>query len=452
MSPPITDRLAGILGTDAVVSTQQLEPYAIDGVVPQSVVAPVSRQALAEVMRWASEEEHALFLTGGRTQMTVGNVPHKVDVVVDIRRVHRVLDHQPADLTATFEAGITLGAVREELAGRGQFLPIEAPLADQATLGGILAANSSGPLRTSYGLPRDWLIGTTVVNVHGEEIKSGGKVVKNVTGYDLNKLYVGSFGTLGAIVEATFKLSPLPQASAVVLASFESINTAITAGQHLLGQVFTPQGIQVLDMPSALRMPNYPGLRANIPDQATLTPAVLFGFFAGRPSAVRRRVTETTKLLGEKRASQVESLENDAAWSMLKSLTDFGWEDGTLPYLSLKLNVPASSVIQVVDRSLAPTPEGPVPGLVADLGFGNMRLFWWRETAEDDMVLDAVARIRAIARSVGGSAVVEHCPLSIKAGIDVWGEPPQGFAVMRSIKQRFDPQNILSPGRFVGGL
>jgi glycolate oxidase FAD binding subunit len=137
---------------------------------------------------------------------------------------------------------------------------------------------------------------------------------------------------------------------------------------------------------------------------------------------------------------------------MLKSLTDFGWEDGTSPYLSLKLNVPASSVAQVVDQSLAPTPEGPIPGLVADLGFGNMRLFWWRETAEDDMVLDAVARIRAIARSVGGSAVVEHCPLSIKAGIDVWGDPPQGFDVMRSIKQRFDPQNILSPGRFVGGL
>ena len=234
--------LAQSLGRDGIVPEERLGDYSVDGVVPRLAVCPTQRHEIAGIVGWAAEEGLAIVPRGGGTQIELGNVPVRYDVALDLSRFNRVVDYQPADLTATVEAGITLAGLQRRLESGGKTLPLEAPLSGSATIGGILATGASGPMRASYGLPRDWLIGISVVGGPGVETKSGGKVVKNVTGYDLGKLYTGSMGTLGIIVDATFKLNPLPQRLQALTAGFPSMASAIEAANGLSGQVYAPPG------------------------------------------------------------------------------------------------------------------------------------------------------------------------------------------------------------------
>ena len=338
--------------------------------------------------------------------------------------------------------------MQRELAGGGKFVPVESPLAERATVGGILAANSSGPLRYAYGLPRDWLIGVSVIGGDGGESKAGGRVVKNVTGYDLNKLYIGSLGTLGVIVEATFKLAPLPETVAALMASFPTLAAGITAGRSLIGQVYAPQGVQVVNRMAARRL----GL-----DGANPAAAYGLAFFAGRPRAVARRREESARLLRNAGAVSVDAGEAADGQSLLQRLTDLGWDGETRPALGLKVNLPPAKVGEWAAYIESQHP-GSDWGIVADVGFGTVQLLWWGEVAADtaavDVAIAEIAELRERARALGGTVVVEHCPLAVKAELDVWGGGAgmEGeLAIMRRIKDSFDPAGILNPGRFMGG-
>ena len=457
MTSSLSQRLADLVGVDAVLPQEELAEHAIDGVVPEAAVAPPDRRAVAEIMAWASEQRVSVFPRGGGTQWALGNVPDSVGIVLDLSRQTRVLDYQPADLTATVEAGVTLHRAQRELAPGGKFLPLESPVAERSTIGGILAANSTGPLRHTYGQPRDWLIGIAVVGADGVETKAGGKVVKNVTGYDLNKLYTGSLGTLGIIVEATFKLSPLQMDRGTVVAGFPSLREGIIAGAGLLQQVFAPQAIQIVDGQVVRRLTENGISGAGPLGNTDAGSALALAFFSGRPRAVKRRMEESTRLLSASGASEVAGLDEAQGHPLLKGLTDLGWSEDTRPYLGIKVTVPPSSMAGIVSEChRQDAPFGFSPGVVADPGFGSVRLLWWaepvRDVIEDSVVLETIVRTRKQAREVGGSAVVEHCPLALKKQIDVWGEQPQGLEIMRRIKQEFDPLGILSPGRFVGKI
>lgn len=448
-------RLADLLGSDAVVSTQQLERYAVDGLVPQAVVQPADRNAVSQVLRWASAQRQAVAPRGGGTQLCLGNVPSRMDLVLDLSRCNRLLDYQPADMTATVEAGMTLEALQRELAQGEKFVPLEAPLPERSTIGGILAANASGPLRSTYGLARDWLIGIGVVSAEGVETKAGGKVVKNVTGYDLNKLYTGSLGTLGVIVEATFKLSPLPPAWGALLAAFPSMREAIASARDLLGGSGAPQGMAVINGLVAQRLDksgnalSFAGLGN---DQV-----LAIAFYSGRSRAVERRLSEGMQWLREKGAAQAEPLDSAGCHRLLRALTDLGWTAATAPNLGLQVNVLPSAVGDVSAWSLEPDALGlGEMGVIADVAFGRVHLLWWTEGANqgpaDSAVMAAVHSVRDLARALKGWMLVEHCPLAVKRRIDVWGEAPSGMEVMRRIKEQFDPLGILNPGRLVGRL
>ncbi len=454
MAESIQDKLAGFLDGDAIVPPEQLDRYALDGSVPRAVVRPAGRQAVAEFLRWASLEVVSVFPWGGGTQAALGNVPSRVDVVLDLSRCVRILDYQPADLTATVEAGVTLQGLQQELERGGEFLPVEAPLAERATLGGILAANATGPLRASYGLPRDWLIGIGVVSAEGVESKAGGKVVKNVTGYDLNKLYSGSMGTLAIIVEATFKLSPLPADTGTLVAAFSSMPEGIEAGRRLLRQTASAQAVQVVEGQAGHHLGGEPGGRFT--ESLTVGGAATLAFFSGRPAAVRRRIEEGTRLLREAGATEVARLDHGEGRQLLRRLADLGWSVETQPYLGIKLSVPPAAVAQVAAGCRQDSSLGFPPGVVADPGFGTVQLFWWADSIsswlDESLVLGTIARIRDLARKAGGATVVEHCPLPLKKRIDIWGDSPQGMELMRRVKQKFDPLGILNPGRFVGKI
>ena len=279
-----------------------LGDYAIDGQAPDAVVRPQDRQQVAEVVRWARQGNVALFPRGGGVHVPLGNPPGKRGVVLDLSRCNRILDFQPSDLTATVEAGVTLDALQQHVAGGGKFLPLESPLVRHAaTIGGILAANATGPLRSSVGLPREWLIGIGVVNAQGLETKAGGKVVKNVTGYDLDKLYTGSLGTLGIIIEATFKLAPLAAESGGLMAVLPSMQAGVDAGSLLVkagvrasrdASIESRVGTRRLSQ-SVKRQASLAGLQLR--REVAQGECMALALFTGRASAVRRKLKRSRR-------------------------------------------------------------------------------------------------------------------------------------------------------------
>ena len=449
-------QLTALVGADAVLrpdtpeGAAALAGYVVDGVLPLAVARPSERAGIAAVLRWAAAHDVAVLPRGGGVHSGLGNPPRRAGIVLDLSRCNRVLDYQPADLTATVEGGITLAGMQRELAGGGKFVPLESPLPERATIGGILAANVSGPLRYAYGLPRDWLIGISVLDAEGIETKAGGQVVKNVTGYDLNKLYIGSLGTLGVIAAATFKLAPWPETWSALTAAYATLDSGIAAGRALMAQLYAPQGMAVVNRPAAGRL----GLDVT-------GPAAAYGlaFFAGRPRAVGRRREESGQLLREAGAISVEAGDAAESQTLLRRLTDLGGTEDTRPSLLLKVNLPPAAVGEFVAAITALDSEDSW-GIVADVGFGVVQLLRWGElVAEEDAALAAtlaaIAAIRERARALGGTAVVEHGPLAVKERMDVWDGGAAGGperAIMRRIKANFDPAGRLNPGRFMGRL
>ena len=282
------EQLTDLVGPAGVAGAEALPGYAIDGQTPRAAVQPADRAAVSSVMEWAAAQDAAVAPRGGGTMSGLGNVPARLDLALDLRKCSRVLDFQPDDLTVTVEAGMTLDVLHAALAQGRKYLPLEAPHPARATIGGILSTNFTGPRRFAYGLPRDWLIGIAVVSPGGGESKAGGRVVKNVTGYDLNKLYTGALGTLGVIVEASFKLTPVPRYSKALIACFQSASgtadAPVGAAQALVNQGYAPQGIQVLDQAAARRI-----AVPIIQDMMRGTdpgPWLVLGFYEGRDEGV----------------------------------------------------------------------------------------------------------------------------------------------------------------------
>jgi glycolate oxidase FAD binding subunit len=479
MTVSMTD-LVGLIGAAQMLPAESLRAYAVGGLTPEAVSRPESREAVSQVMRWASQTGAAVAPWGGGTRQELGNLPTRLDLVLDVSRCNRVLDFQPEDLTVTVEAGITLEALQQRLAQGGKHLAVEAPLPNRATIGGILATGATGPRRFAYGTPRDWLIGIGVVGADGNESKAGGRVVKNVTGYDLNKLYTGSLGTLGVIVEATFKLSPAPLYARALIASFRSAETAgggptsalaVSAAQALAKQSYSPQGVLVLNNVAAGRMA-HPQIRESMADN-DIGPALVVAFYEGRDEAlVQRRLSGGADLLGAQGAqalsgglAEVVHLNPEDSASLLAEATGMGWEPGSPPLLVLKLNLPPSAVGEVVSAASQPLPIGQVPGIVADTGFGTVHLIWYGDAAQDQAsdqagfsepaILETVDKVRDIAHRAGGTAVAEWCPLAVKRRFDIWDGSAFGereITIMRRIKEKFDPAGILNPGRFLGGI
>ena len=212
---------------------------AVDDVIPSLVVEPAEAEGVAAILAWASQQRLSVVLRGGGTKLSWGRRPSPIDLVLSVRRLNRVVTHEHADMTATIQAGVTIEAANRELARHGQCLAVESAF-EGATIGGAIATNDSGPLRHRFGTPRDLLIGIRMVTPDGRVVKAGGSVVKNVAGYDVGRLMSGSFGALAAIVSATFKLVPLPQASRTVTARFERPEALIAAVERITTSQLEP--------------------------------------------------------------------------------------------------------------------------------------------------------------------------------------------------------------------
>ena len=399
----VLSRLESIVGREGVLG--DVAALAVDGLTPQAAVAPASYEQVAEVMRYAHAEGLAVIPRGGGAHMHIGNVPARYDIALSLSRLNGVVEHEPADLTATVQAGMTLGELQRHLAGAGQILPLDPPGGERATIGGILAANAWGPWRHAFGSARDMTIGLRVVTAEGRITRAGGRVVKNVAGYDLCKLYVGSLGTLGVIVEATFKLAPLPREQRTVASAFPTAGDACALAAAVSGRGLSVRSLTLARDGGAW---------------------VLALKLAGTPAAVERSRRE----LGA-----------------LAQVADAGAPAGVLPdgaSLLCKASVLPSQLPALIDALEALE----APRLLAYPTVGVCYAAW-PSPVDAESIAGAV---RELTSAAGGTLVLERCPLDLKRRADVFGDAPASFGLMRRVKQQFDPHGVLSPGRFVGRL
>jgi glycolate oxidase FAD binding subunit len=440
--------LEGIVGASHVRVDGEARGYAVDGVAPRTVVSPGSVEEVSAVLAACSKAGAAVVPWGGGSSMGLGGVPQRVDVVLCLGRLNRLIDHEPGDMTSTAEAGMVLSEYQARLNGHGQFLALDPPRAAGATIGGILAANLSGPRRMRYGTARDLLIGVRVAHADGTVTKGGAKVVKNVTGYDMNKLYVGSLGTLGVIVEATFRLYPVPPAEHTWVAPFPTAAKAREAIAKILDSPLVPSAVELLNQSAAVEVGRQSGVAAGA-GGCLLAVAV-----ASIPEAVKAQLEQARKMGREAGGGDGQMLEGEMHEKFWAAVSNFGCGDGT--GMVLKAGVLLGKVVDAMTQGeTVAAKRGLSVAVVSEAGTGVVRYYLRAEGAGPDRfgpLAEAVAPLRAFATDAKGSLVVLHAPPEVKASVDVWGPVGDAFAVMRGLKEQFDPGRVLNPGRFVGGL
>ena len=391
---------------------------AVGGAWPRWVVEPGSAAELARALAAANSAGLRVIPRGGGTKLDWGNLPRGADVILSTRRLDHVLEHAAGDMTATVEAGCTIVALQQTLAEKGQRLALDPLWPNRATVGGVLATNDSGPLRHAFGSLRDLLIGVTVALPDGTLARSGGKVVKNVAGYDLPKLFTGSFGTLGVIVQATFRLHPLP-------ADARTLHFAVPPGS--LGR-FIPAMAECGPLTA--------GVQVRVADDAPPVADVRVEGLSGAIVAKISRVVEAACGAG---AEPVEASHD--AWAARERLFQDAETSVVCKVCTLPTRWPA-----VID--LASTSNCHWRLVAQGVGVGLLRI----ERATSDELTRTVQQLRGASAPGGGSLIVLHGPADVKKRIDVWGDAGSALPLMRRVKQQFDPAGALNPGRFVGGI
>jgi glycolate oxidase FAD binding subunit len=396
----------------------------VDGVVPAWVVRPGGVDQVQTVVRSGAP----LVASGLGAHLDVGGVPREIGVLLRLDRLHRVLDHQAADMTVTVEAGCPLGTLWERLATAGQWLPLDPPWPARTTLGGLVAANLSGPLRASQGTARDLLLGIAVVGADGALVRGGGRVVKNVAGYDLPKLHVGALGTAGVIVEVTCKVRPRPEREIAVVIACRSARAAADVALAVRDD---------LD-PLWLEVAGSRGVSDGPGDGA----AVAVGL-GGSPAQVEDGSGRVRALAG---AHGCRAVAVDDGAALRARLGHFDVEPAAAVLRAATLPVEVGSVLEAAEA--AGRERGVAVRTLAHAANGIVRIAVTR--AGD--VAPMVRALRPSLETAGGSLVVHRAIPEVKAGIDVWGRGGCDVTLMRRIKAAFDPTGVLAPGRFVGGL
>lgn len=411
--------------------------FTIDGHKPQEVITPVSIDQLSETLRIANEQRRAVAPIGLGAFLHLGAPPRQYDVALSSQRLNHVVDYQPTDMTVTVEAGMPLAHLQRVLGEHGQWLPIDPPQPEHATIGGIIAANLSGPARLSQGTIRDALLGLKVVRADGTVIKGGGKVVKNVAGYDIPKLFCGSFGTLGMIVEATFKVLPRPEAQTVLALTFASAQQAMDLTLHMLGSELQP---------FFLELANFSPLASSVMNQGY---TLVIGF-AGITEEVSYQCNRVRELLAKD--GTIADEWRSGYEPLLQTLQNFPTtEAATLRCKMSVLPGVVSSMYGEVEAEAAA--RGLSVQLLAHAGNGVIFCrFTAAENIPDEKMLSFVDWLRVLVKRLEGYVIIEDIDPALKARVDVWGHVGGTFPLMKRLKETFDPNGILNPGRFVGGI
>jgi glycolate oxidase FAD binding subunit len=418
-STTLENSAASLIGSEAVRSGKPSD--AVEEVVPRIVVEPDSADAVAALLGWASRDKLSTLVRGSGTKLGWGPPPESIDVLISTGRLGAVVAHRHGDLTATIEAGATLANVNRALSQHRQWIPLDPPWSDRATIGGLVATNDSGPRRHRYGAPRDLIIGVEFARADGRLAKGGGIVVKNVAGYDLPRLFSGSFGSLGVIVSATFKLYPLATASRTLVVPLATTADLGLLTAKLTGGHLTPTALEFATHPLRLIV-RFESIEASVEQQ----------------SHTFERLTAESGFSAQSLSRQDEG----KAWEDHARLVDDS--RGALVKVSvLPAQIPEAieSIIRVAGDA------GYVAAGRAGLGVFLLRIF-----GDVELQKRAIDGLRSSLPPGKGSAVIVKGSRELRASIDVWGPIGDSLPLMKAVKQQFDPVGVLSPGRGPGGI
>jgi glycolate oxidase FAD binding subunit len=406
-----------------------------DGRIAHAELHPADVSALCEAVREQIALGRAIYPQGGKTSLDFGGTPARPGVAISMSSINRLIDYPFADMTITVEAGMTLAALSAILAGQHQRLLVEAPFPDRATLGGIYATNTGGPRRFGAGRPRDQIIGVSFVTSEGVVVKGGGRVVKNVAGYDLPKLLTGSMGTLGIITQLTLKVRPIPEKSAFAWVCFREFTAAREALERLNISGTRPMAVELMNEMGARRISSGRGLPL---------PCGEINLAIGYEENASTVDWQLDQLKLELNTSDFTIVEENQARLLWESLIEFqALEPGPI---SIVANLRPSSVVSFL--------ENLIPGIWAvqvHAGNGIVRA----HAMGDESLREALVQIgelRRVAVADGGNLILSRCPVESKTELRVWGEPRADWALGERVKTALDPHHAMNPGRFVGTI
>ena len=476
------DRLKEIVGPEYVLTSDMdraLYSYdaSLEKALPDVVVLPASTEEVSKIMALAYGEKIPILGRGSGTNLTGGSIPVKGGIVVHFSRMNHMIDVDAANLTITVEAGVKFRDIQARLATEedrcylpledlvtdademicsershsGSFLPLDPICADTATIGGVIAANSTGPRRLLYNLPRDMILGIKLVSPGGTVAGAGGKTVKNVSGYDTSKLVVGSMGTLGILCEMTLRLLPLPESMGTVLVSFDAFSKAADLADGIFNSRMLPAAIEVMDATLFGTMTDVaPGF-----DPGKWVVAVGLEAFSEAMTRMEGEISDMADEIGAVGRAQLDDHGHLRFWLAVSDLLP-GLLAGAPGLVNAKLTYPISKWREVVESATRTLSENGIDhGIQAHAGSGICQINLIPKDGDGEFAgraVKAIGELRAQCTALGGRLFIQQAPVGMKNDLDVWGEPGPEFILIKRLKQGLDPNGIMSPGRFVGGL
>lgn len=440
--------LAGIVGeSKCTAEASACGSFAVDGQTPDCVVCPASAEEVAETLKWAAGHDLAVIACGGATKLDIGNPPRKYNIALCTRNLTNVRYYEPSDLTAGVGAGMALIELQALLKPDGLWLPLDASGDGKATLGGIVATNASGPLRHFYGAPRDMVVGMQIATAGGKLVRTGGRVVKNVAGYDLGKLMIGSYGTLGVITEINLKLYPLPAERQTFVLPTGTLGVARDLRRSILASPLDLLRMALLDAEAANIV-----LTGSQPDVAAREPEIWVE--VGGPKSVVDRTRKDLEAIGGAVGAKVQPCGAETSERAWQAISDFGnWIAKTYQgTVVLKGTLPIANSEEFLRfaQQEAHGEKAKVAG-VAMPGVGILQL-GMLDLQNATQAAGLINRLRKAAEKAGGALIVASAPAEVKAQVDAWGEAGSGLELMRKLKAAWDAKGILAPGRFVGSI
>ncbi|HEX4546403.1 MAG TPA: FAD-binding oxidoreductase [Candidatus Acidoferrum sp.] len=415
----LRDKLTALVGPANFRPATALDQVA--GIQPQFIVEPANESQLAEVLHLSNQAGLAIIPRGGGTKLAWGNPPSSADLILSTARLNKIIEHAWADLTVSVEAGCTIQELQAALAQHGQRLALDPLWPEKATVGGVLSTNDSGALRLRFGALRDLIIGITIALPDGTLASSGGKVVKNVAGYDLPKLVTGALGTLGVITRAVFRLHPLP-------GNTRSFSIPTTNPEHTQRLVLAIQDSKLA----------HTSLQSHFSNETHPVSNILF---EGTEAGLAAQSAQLQNLCGPAEISEA----SPEAWNAGQELSSFSNPaETTIAKISI-LPADLAHIIELFRRA-ADSYGVRWKSLVYATGLGSLRLEGAAESLQQ-----ALSNLRSELESRGGSLVVLERPAQLSS-LDAWGTPGDSLPLMKSVKHRLDPASTLNPGRFLAGI
>jgi len=454
----LASRLAEVAGAHNVVSAAaELADHAIDGIVPQFIACPTSAEQVAEIVRFALSEKLAVQAFGSRSKCEMGMPPARCDISVDMTHLHEVAHYDAGDLTLSVDAGIPLRELATFLEQHGQFLPLAVPCFESSTAGGAVASGIDSALRQQYGPVRDFLIGAEFVDGTGQQCRSGGRVVKNVTGYDFHKLLIGSLGTLGVITRVNFRTFPLPAASGACLAVFASSQQALAFCGAIAGKGLPLAGLEILG-PGAAEILGAILQRTDANVAGLLPPKLwcVYCSYEGNEPVVARVGEELKQCGKDADAREFVSLQKSADEPLGGMLRE--------AYEWLRWASPATVLHRIAMPQLTPKVLGELEhcAVAANLRSAlliraaDVSYFAVFADAEDEAAWSSLAEVAVkvdrLARANRGYSTILHAPTAVKIRAAAARTALRDAELQLRLKQAFDPANIFAPGRIVGGV